>query len=64
MEFPTVINCPLHFRFKGCWVVFFISIQILKETSVSKQLRAWSDAAFRSVWSGFALLADVPQKGR
>ena len=45
------------------WVVFFIFIQILKEFSVSKQWRTWSDAAFCGVWSGFALFAYVPQKG-
>ena len=30
---------PVHFRFKGCWVVFFIFIQILIEHSISKQWR-------------------------
>ena len=42
----------------------FHLIQILKETYVSKQWRTWSDAAICGVWSGFALFADVPQKGR
>ena len=42
----------------GCLVLFFIFIQILKETSESKQWRTWSDAAF---WSGFALFAYDPQ---
>ena len=42
-----------------------LPIQILKETSVSKQWKTWSDAVFCSIWSGFSLLADVPpQKGR
>ena len=27
MEFPTVINQPVHFRFKGCWVVVLLLIQ-------------------------------------
>ena len=31
MEFPTLINWPVHFHFKGCWVVFFIFVQILIE---------------------------------
>ena len=31
---------------KGCWMVFFIFIQILIVHSVSKQWRPWSDAAF------------------
>ena len=30
---------PVHFRFKGCWVDFFIFIQILIEQYVSKQWR-------------------------
>ena len=37
----------------------FIFIQILKEASVSKLWRTWSD-----IWSDSALFADVPQKGR
>ena len=36
---------PVHFRFKGCWVAFFIFIQILIEHSVSKQWRHRSDTA-------------------
>ena len=41
----------VHYRFKGCWVVFFNFIQILIGYSVSKQWRPWSDAAFCGVWS-------------
>ena len=40
MEFPTGL---FHFFFKGCWVIFFIFIQILIEHSVSKQWRSRSD---------------------
>ena len=54
----------VHFRFKGWWMVFLIFIQILIEHSVSQQWRPWSDATFCGVWSGFALFAYVPQKGR
>ena len=39
MEFPILPIGTVHFRFKGCWVVFFIFIQILTEQSVSEQLR-------------------------
>ena len=39
MEFPTLINRASAFLFNGCWVVFFIFIQILIEHSVGKQLR-------------------------
>ena len=39
-NFPPLLIVPIHFRFKGCWVVFFIFIQIFKETSVtSKQCK-------------------------
>ena len=37
MEFPTVINCNSPFLNVGCWVVFFIFIQILMEHSAAKQ---------------------------
>ena len=30
-------NGPVHFRLQGCWVLFFILIQILIEHPVSKQ---------------------------
>ena len=40
IEFPNIISWTVHFRFKGCLVVFFfIFNQILKETSVSNQWR-------------------------
>ena len=61
MEFPTVINWASPFRLKGCWVVVFIIIQILREHSVCKPWRSWSDATFCGIWSGFAY---VQQKGR
>ena len=59
---PNEISRPIHFSFKGCWMVFFIFGQILIEHTVSKQWRPWSDATFCGVWSGFALFAYVPQK--
>ena len=34
---PFLLIRPVHFHFKGCWVVFFIFIQILIEHTVSKQ---------------------------
>ena len=34
LEFPTLIIGPVHFRFNGCWVVFFHFIQILIEPSL------------------------------
>ena len=46
---PLVSSGPVHFHFKGCWVLFFIFFQILIEHSVSKQWRPWSDAAFCGV---------------
>ena len=64
MEFLIYNNWTRPFPILGLLVVFFIFIQILKETSVSKQWRTWSDSAFCGVWSSFALFADVPQKGR
>ena len=39
MYFPILIKWMGPFPILGCWVVFFIFIQILKETSVSKQCR-------------------------
>ena len=57
-NFPLLSIGPVHFCFKGCWVVFFIGIQILKETSVGKPWRTWSSGQ-----SGFALFVNVPQKG-
>ena len=36
---PFISNIFFHPYQLGCWVVFFIFIQILKETSVSKQWR-------------------------
>ena len=54
MYFPIFINWTSPFPI--VWVlggIFFIVIQILKGTSVSKQWRTWSDAMFCDVWSGF-----------
>ena len=51
MEFPTVIKWQVHFLYKGCWVVFYICIQISIEHSVSKQWRPWSGVAFCGVCS-------------
>ena len=39
MEFPLLPIRPVHIRFKGCWMVFFIFIRILIKQSVSKQWR-------------------------
>ena len=35
MEFPTVINLTSLFPFLGCYVVLFLCIQILKETTAN-----------------------------
>ena len=51
------------FSFKGCWMVFFIFIQFLIEYSEINQWKPGSEAAFYGVWSGYALFANVPQKG-
>ena len=61
MDSPPLSIGTVHFCFKGCWVVFFIFIQILIEQSACKQWRPWSEHA---VWSGSPLFAYVPQKGR
>ena len=45
MEFPLLSTGLVHFQ--GCWVVFFIFIQILKEHSVSKQ---WRPRMWRLIW--------------
>ena len=37
--FPLLSFGPVHFRFKGCWVVFIIFIQILIEHSVDTLTR-------------------------
>ena len=63
MAFPVSINWTNPFPILGLLgTIFLIFIQILKENSVSKQWRPWSDAALCGVWSGFALLADVQKK--
>ena len=47
------------------WYFFlYIFIQFSIEHSVNKQWRTWSDAALCGVWSGTALFAYVPHKGR
>ena len=48
MKVPTISDWTSPFRFKGCWVVFVIFVQILIVHSASKQ------------WSGSALFAYVP----
>ena len=40
MEFPLLSIGQVHFRFKGCWVVFFIFIQILKRALCKKTVEA------------------------
>ena len=47
MEFTTVLLSTglVHIRFKGWWVMFFNSTQILIEYSASKQWRLWSETA-------------------
>ena len=52
-NFPFFSMGPVHFRFKGCWVVFFIYIQIL----IDQQRRLWSDAA--KIWSDAAKICGV-----
>ena len=64
MRFPILINWTSLFPFQGLLGgIFFISIKISTEHSVSKQWRPWSDAAYCGVWSGTTLSARVPQKG-
>ena len=41
MEFPTLINWSGPFCLIGCWMVFFMLIQILIEHAVGKQWRPW-----------------------
>ena len=36
-NFPPLSIGPIHFRFKGCWVEYFIFMQFLIEHSVNKQ---------------------------
>ena len=43
---------------------YFLLYQVLIENYASKQWRPWSYAAICGVWSGSALFAFVPQKGR
>ena len=57
--FPLLSTGPVHFYFKGCWMVFFHFSQILIEQSVNTQWWPWSDATFCGVWSGSALFACV-----
>ena len=57
MYFPILINWTSPFPVLGLLGGIFLNfIQIFKDTSVSKQWRTWSDAAFYGVWSGFARL--------
>ena len=52
---PTLINFgPVHLRFTGWWVVFFI-LKILIIESIPQ--------ARTGVWSGSARFAHAPQKG-
>ena len=65
MEFPIIINWNSPFLFEGMLGgIFFIFIQVVIENYASKQWRPWSGAAFCGVWSGSALFAYVPHKGR
>ena len=60
---PLLSIGPLHFCFKGFWMVIFTLINILIEHSITKLCRLWSDAAFCSVWSWSAMYVDIPKKG-
>ena len=51
MTFLPISIRRIHFDFKGCWVVIYNFIQILKAHSVSKQWRTWSDTTFWAFWS-------------
>ena len=77
MDFPILIHWVSPFVILGVpWVFlfifyfilffffFFIFVLFVIENPVSKQWRPWSDAALCGVWSGSALFAYVPQKGR
>ena len=64
MEFPIIMNWSSQFPFYGLLGGILDFIQIPIEHSVSKQWRTWSDAALCGVGSGYALFANVPQKGR
>ena len=37
---PLISIGPIRFRFKGCWMEFYIFIKILIDNSVSKQWRS------------------------
>ena len=37
MKLPLLSNGPVYFRLQGCWVLFFILIQIVIEHPVSEQ---------------------------
>ena len=52
MHFPIIINWTSSFPILGLLGCIFHFIQIFKETSVSKRLRTWSEAAFCCFWSG------------
>ena len=43
---PLLSIGPVHFRFKGWWVVFFVFITFVIDLSASKQWGPRSDAAF------------------
>ena len=55
MEFLSLINEQVHFRFKFYWMAFFNLIEIVIEHSVSKQRRPWLEAALWVIWSGTVL---------
>ena len=48
---PLLSIGPVHFRFKGWWVLFFVFISFVIDHSASKQWRPRSDAALRHlIW--------------
>ena len=48
MDFQLLSIGPIHFRFKGCWVVFIICIQILIEHLVDTLIR--HRVLWRLIW--------------
>ena len=53
--FPTLTNRASPYLFKGCWVVFFIFIQILIDHYISKKWRPWLAASYLGLHSALPM---------
>ena len=64
MDPPTLSVGRSHFQFQVCLVVFFHFQSNFNRTLCKQTVGTRPDAEFCGVWSGSAMFAHVPQKGR